>query len=81
MNLEKKRSGEMDRMIITMASRSIPDFMYRNGTTYLSHPDFNLQNILIDNDANVIGIIDWDCVSLRCRSMGYGGYPLWLMHD
>lgn len=36
-----------DRRVILMAFRSMPDFMYGYGT-YLAHPDFSLQNILVD---------------------------------
>lgn len=58
MSHEINAPGKLHRKLILMASRSISDFIYGDGT-YLAYPDFNLQNILVDDDeGNVTGIID-----------------------
>ena len=43
----------------------------------ISHPDLDLQNVLVDKSGAVVGIIDWDGVATVPRSIGCG-YPLWL---
>jgi hypothetical protein len=80
MSHEINYPGKFYRKLILMASRSIPDFMYGDGT-YLAHPDFNLQNILVDDEGNVTGIIDWDDTWTRSRSTGYASFPMWLTQD
>ena len=45
----------------------------------LSHPDYALQNILVSEDGELRGIIDWDGVAAVPRCVGQ--YPLWLMRD
>jgi aminoglycoside phosphotransferase (APT) family kinase protein len=80
MSQEINAWGKLDRKVILMASRSIPNFMYGDGT-YLAHPDFNLQNILVDDDAKVTGIIDWDNTWTPSRSTGYASFPMWLTQE
>ena len=46
----------------------------------LAHPDLDLQNILIDEDGNVTGLVDWDGVTMVPRSMGCS-FPKWLSRD
>ncbi|KAL5342911.1 hypothetical protein BJX70DRAFT_394351 [Aspergillus crustosus] len=49
----------------------------------LSHPDFDIQNIIVSKtDGSLLGIIDWDGVIAvpRCVS-GNEGYPSWLTRD
>lgn len=75
MSHEIHTRGKLDRKIILMASRSIPNFMYGDGA-YLTHPDFNLQNILVDDEAWVSGIIDWDNTWTRSLSTGYASFPM-----
>ena len=46
----------------------------------LCHPDLDLQNILVDNEGNVVGLIDWDGVATVPRSVGCA-YPKWITRD
>ena len=46
----------------------------------LTHPDLDLQNILVDEDGTVTGLVDWDGVTTVPRSMGYS-FPKWIMRD
>ncbi|KAI9872162.1 MAG: hypothetical protein M1830_002007 [Pleopsidium flavum] len=50
-------------------------------TFVLSPPDFGPQNILVNENGEVTGIIDWDGVSTRPQWLGCSSYPLWLMRD
>ena len=46
----------------------------------LTHPDLDLQNILIDKHGNVTGLVDWDGVTMVPRSIGCS-FPKWLSRD
>ena len=47
----------------------------------LAHPDFALQNFLVEDDGTLCGIIDWDGVAAVPISIGCLKYPDWLMSD
>lgn len=46
----------------------------------LTHPDFNMQNVLVAEDGTLQGLIDWDGVSTVPRSVGCP-FPKWLTFD
>lgn len=52
-----------------------------NDAFVLSVPDFDSQNILVDDEGNVTGIIDWDHVQTMPRWVGYTRYPSWITRD
>lgn len=47
----------------------------------LSIPDFDSQNIMVDHEGNLTGIIDWDLVQTLPRCVGYSRYPGWITRD
>ncbi|KAL8777740.1 MAG: hypothetical protein Q9213_007732 [Squamulea squamosa] len=47
----------------------------------LTHPDFNLQNVLVGADGSLRGFVDWDGAAAVPRCLGCEGYPLWLTPD
>ena len=47
----------------------------------LSHPDFDMQNVLVAQDGTLRGLIDWDGVAAVPREVGAAQYPMWLMND
>ena len=47
----------------------------------LSVPDFDSQNILVDEGGALTGIIDWDLVQTMPRCVGYCRYPSWITRD
>ncbi|QIW97226.1 hypothetical protein AMS68_002744 [Peltaster fructicola] len=47
----------------------------------LSHPDFDVQNILVSEDGHLLSIIDWDGVTFAPRSVGYEKFPMFLTTD
>lgn len=47
----------------------------------LAPPDFDIQNILVDDDGNVTGLLDFDGVHTVPRFAGYAALPLWLTRD
>ena len=47
----------------------------------LSHPDFDMQNILVSEDGSLQALIDWDGAAAVPRSRGNEQYPGWLSAD
>ncbi|KAL9131999.1 MAG: hypothetical protein Q9217_000209 [Psora testacea] len=47
----------------------------------LSHPDLDIQNILVSPEGGLRGIIDWDGVGTVPRCVGNERYPSWLTRD
>ncbi|KAK0627882.1 hypothetical protein B0T14DRAFT_513495 [Immersiella caudata] len=74
--------GVWDRaatMVTKAAMRFLP---IRNSEGFaLSVPDFDSQNILVDDSGNISGIIDWDLVQTVPRCVGYSCYPGWITRD
>jgi hypothetical protein len=50
-------------------------------TFVLAPPDFDWQNILVDENNNITGILDWDKVCTVPRYRGWAAYPHWLSTD
>ncbi|KAB8356386.1 hypothetical protein FH972_023969 [Carpinus fangiana] len=60
----------------------IPEFDDSMGASFvLTHPDFDIQNILVSKDGHVKAIIDWDGVCAVPRTVGSERYPSWLTRD
>lgn len=47
----------------------------------LAHPDLNMQNIIVDRDGTVLGLIDWDNVAAIPRAFGNETLPSFLTRD
>ena len=47
----------------------------------LSHPDLNIQNVLVSQEGNLRSLIDWDGVAAVPRCLGNERYPSWLTRD
>ncbi|KAF3001623.1 hypothetical protein E8E14_007760 [Neopestalotiopsis sp. 37M] len=47
----------------------------------LEHPDFGFQNVIVADNGELLGIIDWDGVAAVPRSIGNERYPSWLTRD
>ena len=52
-----------------------------NGPFVLTHPDLDIQNIIVSRDGRVAAIIDWDGVAAEPAIMGSERYPSWLTRD
>lgn len=44
-------------------------------------PDFDSQNVLVNDEGDVTGLIDWDLAHAMPRSVGYARYPGWITRD
>jgi hypothetical protein len=47
----------------------------------LSHPDFDIQNLLVTPEGKLCGMIDWDGVAAAPRCIGNRCFPGWLTRD
>jgi hypothetical protein len=47
----------------------------------LAHPDFDIQNFIVSEEGERLGIIDWDGVAAVPHSVGNERYPGWLTRD
>lgn len=60
----------------------IPMVSHEEGLDFvLTHPDFNLQNILVTEEGELLALIDWDGVRAVPRCIGCESYPDWLTRD
>jgi len=75
------RQRRADVTILRLAIDSIPESLTNDGAFVLAHPDFDSPNILIDNDGQITGVLDWDGVHTMPRSYGFSCYPSWITRD
>jgi hypothetical protein len=66
--------------LLRMFAGALPDTSLDGPPFVLSMPDFNYQNIFVDN-GEVTGLIDWDGIFAGPRQGGYARYPSWITRD
>ncbi|KAF2096912.1 kinase-like protein [Rhizodiscina lignyota] len=69
------------RMLIELFLDWIPDNPPGSLPFVLTHPDLNLQNVLVNEEGDLVGLIDWDGVRAVPRCLGNEAYPKWLLKD
>ncbi|TPX08709.1 uncharacterized protein E0L32_009898 [Thyridium curvatum] len=47
----------------------------------LNHPDYDIQNFIVSDEGELVGVIDWDGVAATPRTLGNERYPGWLTRD
>ncbi|KAI2466729.1 kinase-like protein [Annulohypoxylon bovei var. microspora] len=52
-----------------------------SGEFVLCPPDFDSQNVMVDQHGNVTGLLDWDHAHTMPRPMGYARFPSWITRD
>ena len=60
---------------------TLPDRTLDGPPFVLFHPDFDSQNVLVDDDGAITGIINWDNVYIGPRQGAAAAYPMWLTVD
>jgi aminoglycoside phosphotransferase (APT) family kinase protein len=65
------------RMFVTL----VFDRAHDRGPFLLHHPDFSYQNILVNDEGDVTGIIDWDGIATAPRELSFARYPSWITRD
>ncbi|KAF4338494.1 altered inheritance of mitochondria 9 mitochondrial [Fusarium beomiforme] len=56
-------------------------FLHSHSRFVLTPPDFDSQNILVDEEGNVTGLIGWDHCQTEPPQLGYAAYPGWITKD
>jgi len=69
------------RKLVAMLISYLPSPRFGRETFVLSLPDFDSQNIMIDERGNLTGIIDWDNVQTNPRFNGFSCFPGWITRD
>lgn len=67
--------------LITEAFLDATDVPESDESFVLMHCDFDIQNIMVDSEGHLIGILDWDGVSAQPHQMGWSMVPFWLQND
>lgn len=70
-----------EHALLRLALHSMPSSLHLNGPFALGHPDFNYQNIFVDEEGNITGIIDWDGTPISTRALAFARYPSWITRD
>jgi hypothetical protein len=65
----------------SLKSLSIEEQKSTSETFVLVPPDFNWQNILVDEQGNITGLLDWDEVYTQPRFAGFASSPMWITRD
>ncbi|KAI0359523.1 hypothetical protein OH77DRAFT_1571028 [Trametes cingulata] len=80
-SLEQDARGKAWCALAQMFVDALPDPRYDSAPFTFDHPDFNTQNIFVDDTGRVVGIIDWDGVSIQPRQIGALCYPAFVTLD
>lgn len=64
-----------------MAVESIPDCIAANGQYTFCLEDFDLQNVMVDDNGDITGFLDWDGVHIGPMALGAVSYPMWITRD
>jgi len=67
--------------VFQLFSSALPDSTLDGPPFVLFHPDFDIQNVLVDKDGIITGIIDWAGVYFHPRQGAAAAYALWLTID
>jgi hypothetical protein len=67
--------------ILQIIIDSIPSELDGNGFFPISPADFDWQNVMIDSNWRITGIIDWDNVKTKPVAFGCLRYPAWITRD
>ena len=81
LSLRRRISDSSTLTILQLLLSILPDSTLGGPPFTLRPPDFDSQNVLVDDGGTVTGIIDWDDVRTLPRQGGAAAYPAWLTVD
>ncbi|KIM35910.1 hypothetical protein M413DRAFT_32142 [Hebeloma cylindrosporum] len=67
--------------VLRLFAGFLPDPSLNQAPFVLEMPDFSYQNILVEDDGTVTGLLDWDELDTVPRQAGYARYPAWITRD
>ncbi|MCJ1239872.1 hypothetical protein MMC14_007870 [Varicellaria rhodocarpa] len=74
-------ADELTRWMILCMPHSTSSPYEEPETFVLDLPDFDSQNIMIDEQGNLTGLIDWDNAQTNPRCLGYCRYPAFITYN
>ncbi|CVK90283.1 uncharacterized protein FMAN_08723 [Fusarium mangiferae] len=72
--------GRAEDKVLKVLLENSP-FLRSHSHFVLCPPDFDSQNVLVDEQGNVTGLIDWDHCQTVPPQLGYACYPGWITRD
>jgi hypothetical protein len=82
LSIKRDASGDSPMLaVLQLFLSALTDSTLDGPPFVLSHPDFSFQNILVDDNGTITGIIDWDDVAVLPRQGAAATYPWWLTVD
>ena len=72
---KKQEWTKAELSILHQAIDSIPQDLDTPQSFCLGHPDFNYQNIFINEEGEMTGLTDWDGIHTLPRALGFARYP------
>ena len=82
---KKSQLATGSRALLDLIISALPSSTERassNRETFvLSLPDFDSQNVMVDDQGNLTGLIDWDNVQTVPGFLGYASFPGWITRD
>ncbi|KAM0209799.1 hypothetical protein ACHAPQ_002727 [Fusarium lateritium] len=79
-DLKENAWSRAESKVLETLIRHSPD-LDSHSRFVLCPPDFDSQNILVDEKGNVTGIIDWDLCQTMPPHQGFASYPGWITRD
>ncbi|KAI5888576.1 kinase-like protein [Schizophyllum commune H4-8] len=81
--LEKAREVDdtSSLSLLELLLGALPEHQFDGPPFHLSYPDFDSQNVFVDDKGEVSGFIDWDGVDVSPRQLAALVYPSWLTVD
>ncbi|KAG6896786.1 hypothetical protein C0992_006059 [Termitomyces sp. T32_za158] len=68
-------------LLLRLFAGALPDHSLDGPPFVLGMPDFSPQNIFVDSEGHVTGLVDWDDINTFPRQGGYARYPPWITRD
>ena len=81
LSLRQRISDSSTLAMLQLFLSALPDSTLDGPPFTLCPPNFDFQNVLVDDDGIITGIIDWDGVRTLPRQGGAAAYPVWLTVD
>ncbi|OCH92381.1 hypothetical protein OBBRIDRAFT_802655 [Obba rivulosa] len=78
---ERRRDADSPMPAALQLFLGRPERQYDSAPFALGHPDFDSQNVLVDDTGEVTGLIDWDGVAMVPVQLGALACPAWLTVD
>ncbi|KAF7299134.1 APH domain-containing protein [Mycena indigotica] len=70
-----------DRACVKIIETMLPHLPQTAPHYTLTMPDFDSQNVMVDGEGNITGLIDWDNARTKPDYLGFARFPGWITRD